>query len=130
MKFSDLSSVFELFIFSDIFEVNRDILVEGNSLMITLMKNYSDENRSQKKINVKKIISLKEVLNKPINELEIQFNDIEELNKITSLSKIDGKTKITINIKNKTQTFKFILNENRKIDRNLIKSLKIEENIT
>ena len=130
MKFSDLSSVFELFIFSDIFEVNRDLLVEGNSLMITLMKNYSDENRSQKKINVKKIISLKEVLNKPINELEIQFNDIEELNKITSLSKIDGKTKITINIKDKTQTFKFILNENRKIDRNLIKSLKIEENIT
>ena len=130
VKFSDLSSVFELFIFSDIFEVNRDLLVEGNSLMITLMKNYSDENRSQKKINVKKIISLKEVLNKPINELEIQFNDIEELNKITSLSKIDGKTKITINIKDKTQTFKFILNENRKIDRNLIKSLKIEENIT
>ncbi len=130
VKFSDLSSVFELFIFSDIFEVNRDILVEGNSLMITLMKNYSDENRTQKKINVKKIISLKEVLNKPINELEIQFNDIKELNKISTLSKINGKTKITINIKDKTQTFKFVLNENRKIDRNLIKSLKIEENIT
>ena len=97
--------------------------------MITLLKNYSDENKTQKKINVKKIISLKEVLNKPISELEIQFNDIEELKKITSLSKINGKTKITIKIKDKEQTLKFILNENRKIDRNLIKSLKIEENI-
>ena len=36
VKFSDLSSVFELFIFSDIFEMNRDLLVEGNSLIITL----------------------------------------------------------------------------------------------
>ena len=43
--------------------------------------------------------------------------------------KVNGGTKIIINIKNKTQTFKFSLNENRKIDRNLIKSLKIEENI-
>ena len=35
VKFSDLSSVFELFIFSDIFEMNRDLLVEGKSLIIT-----------------------------------------------------------------------------------------------
>ncbi len=129
VKFSDLSGVFELFIFSDIFESNRNLLTEGNSLMITLMKNYSDENKTQKKINVKKIISLKEVLKKPIEELEIKLNDIKELNKIKSLSKIEGKTKITINIKDKTQTFTFRLNVNRKIDRNLIKSLKIEENI-
>ena len=40
VKFSDLSNVFELFIFSDIFELNRDNLIEGNSLMITLIKNY------------------------------------------------------------------------------------------
>ena len=34
VKFSDLSNVFELFIFSEIFELNRDNLVEGNSLML------------------------------------------------------------------------------------------------
>ena len=39
VKLSDLSSVFELFIFSDVYELNRDKLIEGNSLMITLMKN-------------------------------------------------------------------------------------------
>ena len=43
VKFSDLSRVFELFVFSDIFETNREILIEGNSLMITLMKNFTDE---------------------------------------------------------------------------------------
>ena len=129
VKFSDLSSVFELFIFSDIFEMNREVLIEGNSLMITLMKNYSDNNKTQKKINVKKIVSLKEILNKPIDELKIQLNNISELDKIKSLSKAEGKTKITINIADDKQTYTFILNENRKIDRNLIKSLKIEENI-
>ena len=59
VKFSDLSNVFELFIFSDIFETNRDNLIEGNSLMITLIKNYVDEDKSQRRINVKKMISLK-----------------------------------------------------------------------
>ena len=72
VKFSDLSSSFELFIFSDIFEINREQLVEGNSLMITLIKNYLDENKTQKKINVKKIISLKEVLNSSIEEVNIE----------------------------------------------------------
>ena len=45
VKFSDLSNVFELFIFSEIFENNRDNLFEGNSLMITLIKNYSDNDK-------------------------------------------------------------------------------------
>ena len=56
VKFSDISNVFELFIFSDIFESNRENLFEGNSLMITLIKNYVDDDKSQRRINVKKII--------------------------------------------------------------------------
>ena len=40
----------ELFVFSDVFETNRDILLEGNSVMITLFKNYVDEGKVQKKI--------------------------------------------------------------------------------
>ena len=55
IKFSDLSNVFELFIFSDLFELNRNILKEGNCLIITLIKNYSDENKIQRRINVKKL---------------------------------------------------------------------------
>ena len=82
VKFSDLSNVFELFIFSDIFELNRNNLFEGNSLMITLIKNYSDENKSQKRINVKKMISLKELTNKQIKNITFKFNNIKEFKKI------------------------------------------------
>ena len=43
LKLTDLSSVFELFIFSDILELNRDILKEGSSLILTLVKSISDD---------------------------------------------------------------------------------------
>ena len=46
IKLTDLTGVFELFIFSDLLEKNRDILTEGNSLLMTLAKNLIDyENR-------------------------------------------------------------------------------------
>ena len=62
VKFSDLLNVFEVFIFSDIFEVNRENLIEGNSLMLTVIKNYIDGDKSQKRINIKKMTSLRELI--------------------------------------------------------------------
>ena len=50
----------KLFIFSDILELNRNILVEGNSLIITLIKNITEDNNRFKRLNVKKIVSLKD----------------------------------------------------------------------
>ena len=47
--------------------------------MITLTKNFTDENKTQKRINIKKIISLKEVINKPMEEIKIKVNNIDEL---------------------------------------------------
>ena len=54
IKFTDLTSVFELFIFSDILESNREILIEGNSLILTLIKNISNDENRFKRINVQK----------------------------------------------------------------------------
>ena len=59
LKLTDLSSVFELFIFSEILESNRNILKEGNSLILTVIKSLSDENNRFKRINVKKLPLLK-----------------------------------------------------------------------
>jgi len=129
VKLSDLSSVFELFIFSDVYELNRDKLIEGNSLMITLMKNYTDEAKTQRKINVKKIVTLKEVVNSNFEELKFKINNFEELTKLKNLSKKDGKTKITFQISDKDNNYTFALNDKRYIDNNLINELKIRENI-
>ena len=69
LKLTDLTSVFELFIFSDVLDLNRQILKDGNSLIITLVKSLSNEENRFTRINVKKIVSLKDLINKPINEV-------------------------------------------------------------
>ena len=127
-KFSDLSNVFELFIFSEIFETNRDKLIEGNSLMITLIKNYIDKDKSQKRINVKKIISLNELLNKQMTNITFKFNNIEEFKKIKNLGLKDGKTKINILLDKDNKIHKFHLKDKRKINNQLLNSLNLLEN--
>ena len=51
--------------------------MEGNSLMITLVKNYVDESKVQKKINIRKIISMKEVIDRPIDQVKIKIKNLE-----------------------------------------------------
>ena len=63
--------------------------IEANAGVI---KSYIAEKKTQKKINVKKIITLKEVINKPIDLLKLKFNDLSELQKIKYLKKDEGKT--------------------------------------
>ncbi len=129
IKFSDLSGVFELFVFSDVFESNREILVEGNSVMITLVKSFVDENKVQKKINIKKIISMKQVINKPIDEVNIRLKNLDNIDKISKFSLEDGKTKIKIDVDIDKKTLSFQLKENRKIDHKMLNLLRKDKNI-
>tara|TARA_B100000886_G_scaffold211781_1_gene146691 strand:- start:2911 stop:5649 length:2739 start_codon:yes stop_codon:yes gene_type:complete len=129
IKFSDLSNVFELFIFSDIFEINRNNLKEGNSVMLTLIKNYSDENRIQKRINIKKMISLKELVNQPIKNITFKFREIEDIKKLKGLSHINGETavKVLLDKNNKIHTFQ--LKDKRKVNNQLLNLLNLNENV-
>tara|TARA_B100000886_G_scaffold245042_1_gene172276 strand:- start:3796 stop:7206 length:3411 start_codon:yes stop_codon:yes gene_type:complete len=129
IKFSDISNVFEIFIFSEIFELNRDNLVEGNSVMLTLIKNYIDDNKFEKRINVKKILSLKDVVNKPINNIVFKFKDFKDLFKLKKLSLKDGETEVKVYIESNDKIIKFKLKEKRKIDYNLLNTLNLEKNI-
>ena len=124
VKFSDLGSVFELFIFSDIFEMNRNVLVEGNSLIITLVKNLSDEENRFKRINVKKIVSLKELINKPIKAIQFRSENIDSLKSLSNLSKEKTQTEVKIVIKDNTNNLIFKLKDKRHIERKTLESLK------
>ena len=129
IKFSDLSNVFELFVFSEIFELNREVLKEGNSLMITLIKNYSDQLKTQKKINIKKIISLKGLTEKPIKNIIFKFDKIEDLNKLKKLSREDGETNVKILVDNKDEILTLHLKDKRNINHRLINSLNLGKNV-
>ena len=93
------------------------------------MKNYVDEKKIQKKINVKKIVTLKEVINKPIDLLKLKFNNLSELEKIIHLYKDKGKTTIKFELQDKNNKLVFDLKDKRKINFKQLNSLKIKENL-
>ncbi len=129
IKLTDLSSVFELFIFSEVLELNRSILIEGNSLLITLNKNITNDENRFKRINVNKIVLIKDLYNQPISKLELTLDKIEQINALDNLN-VSGNTEIILNVKNNQKTLVFKLNKNRKVDRNSINLLKKEGILT
>ena len=132
MKLTDLTSVFELFIFSDILELNREILIEGNSLILTLVKSISSDENRFKRINVQKIGSLKDLFNSPINEVSFNIKSNDELKEISKILKDDGKTIININMDTDEKTLKFKLKNTRNLDRkslNLLRKMDISSSI-
>jgi DNA polymerase III subunit alpha len=125
IKLTDLTSVFELFIFSDILEANREILKEGNSLILTLTKNISNDENRFKRINVRKIASLKNLFNNPLTEVTFEIKTPDEIKKISNFIKNGGETSINFKIKENDKNLMFKLKEKRNIDR---KSLNIIRN--
>jgi len=127
IKFTDLTSVFELFIFSDILEQNREILIEGNSLIITLIKNISNDENRFKRINVQKIASLKDLFNKPVSEIIFKIRSVKDLDKISDLVKKEGTTEVKINVIDKNNDISFKLKKKRLIDRKSINTLRNDD---
>ena len=127
IKLTDLNSVFELFIFSDILELNREILKEGNSLILTLVKNISNDENRFKRINVQKIGSLKELFNSPINKVSFDVKTHNEVNEISKILKEDGKTTININMTVDEKTLKFTLKNTRNLDRKSLNLIRKKE---
>ena len=84
--------------------------------MITLIKNYVDDDKSQKRINVKKMITFK-------------FKNIEEFKKINNLDVIDGKTDVNIILDKDNKIHKFQLKDKRKVNNQLLNSLNLHENV-
>ena len=130
IKFSDLNSFFELFLFSDILENNRHILKEGNSVLLKLNKSINNET-NQKRINIKNIISMSEILKRPINSISFILNNYSELKKITKYLEREGKTKVSIKYKLEDRIVTFDLKNKRDISQksiNLLKKDKISIN--
>ncbi len=124
VKFSDRQSVFELFIFSDLLEINREFLKDGNSLLITVNKNVSDENNRFKKYNVRKISPLQNLINKPIENILISAHTEENLKEIDKILHKQGNTNVKIKFISETKELVFNLKNKRHIDRNHIKLLR------
>ncbi len=123
IKFSDLGSIFELFVFSDVFELNRDSIKEGNSVILTIFKNLSD-NDQRVRTNVKKIIPIDDIINKPINNLKIKIDNIENIELLSKMLNIEGNAEIIFEISKNNKKYTFKLKNKRYVDKNILNSIK------
>ena len=117
---------------SDTLELNREILKEGSSLLLTLVKTISNDENKTKRINVQKIASLKDLINKPISEVLFKITSPNQLEKISNLLAENGKTNVNIEFDNGENKLFFKLENPRNLDRktlNLIKNQQIQAEI-
>ena len=127
VKFSDKNSDFELFLFAEILISNRDKLKESESFILTLQKDKITGDTAKKRINVKKILNLQDVINKPYSKVTIELKDNSNLDEIKKLLSSKGETEINLIVKDKNKLATYSLQENRKFDLNHLKALKAKE---
>ena len=127
VKFSDKKCEFELFFFAEVLVSNRDKLKESESFVLTLQKDRINSETLKKRINVKKILSLDDVINKPYAKVTIELNSNYNLDEIKELLSNKGETKVNLIIKSEKKQAFYSLQENRKFDLNHLKALKAKK---
>tara|TARA_A100001015_G_scaffold285657_1_gene353452 strand:+ start:927 stop:2231 length:1305 start_codon:yes stop_codon:yes gene_type:complete len=127
IKFSDKQAEFELFLFAESLISNREKLKESESFVLTLHKENTKEENLKKRINIKKILSLDDVLNKPYSKVTIELKIDCDLAEIKNLLSNKGETQINLVIKDKNKQAYYSLQENRKFDLNHLKALKAKK---
>ena len=127
VKFSDQICEFELFLFAETLVKNREKLIESESFVLTLHKEKILNEETKKRINVKKILSINEVINRPYLQVTIELKENYKLNEIKEILSKNGNTEIRLIIKSNNKKASYSLQNNRKFDINQLKALKSKE---
>ncbi len=129
IKFSDLSKAYELFLFSEILESNRNNLVEGKSFLLTVIKDKENQENRFRRINVRKIVNLETIIKQSYTNVEIEVYNANDLKQLYEAIKQKGDSKIKISIINENKNYLFELKDKRKFDHQTLKNLNKEQYI-
>ncbi len=127
IKFTDLKSEFELFLFSDLLVSYREKLKAASSFVLTLQKDTISENITTRRINIKNILPLDDFVQKTYDNVVIEINGKSKLDELQDLLKEDGKTKIKIKVKKEAKVYTFLLKNPRKFNFSTFKNIKNKE---
>ncbi len=127
VKFSDNYNEFEIFLFSDLLNANREKLKESNSFVLTLQKEKGNTENNLKRVNIRKIVDLNELVNKTYEHVSIELTDKEKLEELNDLLKKDGDTKVNVILRDSSKNYLFELKKTRKFDFNLFSLIKNKE---
>ena len=106
---------------------NREKLRESESFVLTLQKDKISGEGTKKRINVKKILSLDDVIKKPYSKVTIELKKDCDIYEIKKLLSNKGETEINLVIKDEKKRAFFSLGETRKFDLNHLKALKAKK---
>ena len=76
------------------------------------------------RLNVKKIISLDDLINKPINSISFKVKSVDEVDILSKMLKKGGDVEVNINIVSSDKAYKVKLKDKRLIDRKTVNLLK------
>ena len=88
------------------------------------MYKRQNENDQRIRINVRKIIPLDEILNKPINNLKIKINNTKDLIILSNILKTKGNVEIMFELEENNKKYTLKLKNKRFVDRNVLNTIK------
>jgi len=127
VKFSDKYGEFELFLFAEILINNREKIKESESFILTLQKDKSITDVSKRRLNLRKILSLDDIINRPYSKVTIELKDNYNIDEIKKMLIKEGQTEISLIINDKNQKIHFNLENPRKFDFSQLKLMKSKD---
>ena len=82
---------------------------------------------TKKRVNVKKILSLEELIKRPYSKVTIELKENYKLNEIKEILSKSGETEINLVFKNQNKKANYLLQNNRQFDLNHLKALKAKD---
>ena len=92
-------------------------------MIITIFKNLNEVDQ-RVRVNIKKIISLDDIINKPINNLKIKINNKNEFNFLSRILGQKGDVEVVFEVFENNKKFTLKLKNRRFVDKNILNSIK------
>ena len=106
---------------------NREKLKESESFVLTLQKEKTGGDIERNRVNVKKILSLDELINQPYSKVTIELKDNFKVKDIRNILSLEGNTAINLVINKNNQKAYYSLQNNRKFNLDHYNLLKSKE---
>ena len=90
-------------------------------------KDKLTNNTSQQRVNIRKILSLEDMINKPYSKVTIELKENHNIEEIKNLLQFKGQTQINLIINDKNKKIHYNLENLRKLDLNQLKMIKSKE---
>ena len=91
---------------------------------MTIQKITKQNDPQSTRLNVKKIISLDDLINKPINSISFKVKNVDEVDILSKMLKKGGDVEVNINIVSSDKAYKVKLKDKRFIDRKIVNLIK------